>query len=102
MTDSLEVDRKFVIIRVLLFKVYVYKERDNRRTIYRMRDLKSSIQEEAVINGELKDFVTQNATSSGQSLQGKDKGKQKVRGFEVKRILVDSGNAVEVLTWAAS
>ncbi|KAH1038940.1 hypothetical protein J1N35_040683 [Gossypium stocksii] len=91
MTDNLEVDREFVVIKVLLLRVCVYNMGDNKGTIYRMnhrghfRDLRLSTQEDAikevVRNCELKDFMVQNATSSSQRLRGIDKGKQKVRGI---------------------
>ncbi|KAH1092074.1 hypothetical protein J1N35_019331 [Gossypium stocksii] len=67
--------------------------------------------EEVVRNGELNDFMAQDAKPLGQSSGGTNKRKKKAREgndpmvvsativeFEVKRILVDSGSAVKVLT----
>ncbi|XP_017648048.1 uncharacterized protein LOC108488270 [Gossypium arboreum] len=36
MTDSLEIDREFVVIRALLLRVYTYNKGDNRWAIHRM------------------------------------------------------------------
>ncbi|KAK5784764.1 hypothetical protein PVK06_039294 [Gossypium arboreum] len=62
--------------------------------------------EEVVKNGELKDFVAQRTDQPGQSsmTEAKEGNDPMVVpaalvGFEVKRVLVDSDSAVEVLTW---
>ncbi|KAK5774952.1 hypothetical protein PVK06_042816 [Gossypium arboreum] len=86
MRDSLEACRKFVVIRILLLKVYTYKVGDNGRTICRMRDLRPRTQENSVSNEDRNDPMIVVET---------------IARFKVKRILIYSGSIVEVLTWDA-